>query len=137
MRNGAGGGWQGVEVPEGDSLGPDQVGYRVVRGQTGAARTRWRSGTGGKTVVLGHWEWGGGTGVGYQTRDGVPDKGWGSKLGMEFQSGMGLQTRDGVQDMGMGFKTRDGIPDMGMGFPDMGWGSRHWVGYQTQVPFQT
>ena len=99
-------------------------------------------------MVLGHWEWGGGTGVGYQTRDGVPDKGWGLKLGMEFQSGMGIETRDGVQDMGMGFKTRDGIPDMGMGFqtwggvpdmgvPDMVWGSRHWVGYQTQVPFQT
>ena len=33
---------QGVEVPDGGQPRARSGGYRVVRGQTGAARSRWR-----------------------------------------------------------------------------------------------
>ena len=36
----------------------------AVRGQTGAARTRWGRGTGGKMLGWEHWEVGWGTGAG-------------------------------------------------------------------------
>ena len=60
-----------------------------------------------------HWVVGWVLGVGYQTRDGVPDRGWGSRLGDRVpdkewgsRQGMGFQTGDVVQDTG-------GVPDMG------------------------
>ena len=62
------------------------------------------------------WRWGSRHGDGIPVRDGLPDKGWGSR------HEMGFQTRDGVPDkgwgsrQGMGFQTRDGVPHMGMGF---------------------
>ena len=54
---------------------------------------------------------------------------------------VGFQTWDGVPDMGA-VPDKGGVPDMGVvpdmtGVPDMEWGSRHGVGYQTQVGFQT
>ena len=108
----------------GGNLGPDQVGreLRARQGQQGPDGDR---GTGGKMVGLGHWGWGGGTGVGHLTRDGVPDKGWGSR------HEDGFQIWGGIPDMGMGFKTRDGVPDRGCGARHR-WGSRYgMMGYQT------
>ena len=48
--------------------------------------------------------WSRGTGVRYQTRDGVPDKRWDSRHG------------DGVPDKRWGSRYGNGVPDMGMGF---------------------
>ena len=100
----------------GGRLGPDQVGteLRARQGQQGPDGDK---GTGGKMVGLGHWGWGGGTGVGHLTRDGVPDKGWGSRH------------EDGVPDMGWDSRHGDGVPDKG-------WGSRQGMWCQTQVGFQ-
>ena len=72
----------------------------AVRGQTGAARARWGRGTGGKMVGLGALGVGYQTGDGIPVRDGVPDKGWGSRLGIGFQTGGGIPDTGRVLDMG-------------------------------------
>ena len=60
-------------------------------------------GTRGKMVGVGHWGWDTRqetgyqvgmrfqSGVGFQTRDGVPEKGWDSSHGMGYQMQVGFQ----------------------------------------------
>ena len=78
VRVGTGEGAGGRNSRWGGSLGPDQVG----RGQLGAIQGQQEPdggrGTGDKMVVWGKDGGVGALAMGYQTRDGVPDWGWGS-----------------------------------------------------------
>ena len=80
---------------------------------------------------VGHWGQDSGVGalgVAYQTRDGVPGRGWGYSQGWGSRLGMGFQTWNGVSDMGMGSRHGLGFQTWG-GVPDREFGTRH--RYQT------
>ena len=98
MRGGAGGGWQGIGVPDRVQPGARSGGL----GQLGARQRQQGSdegrGTGGKMVSGGRISdkgWGSRQEMRFETGDGVPDKGWSSR------HGVGFQTRDRVLYMGV------------------------------------
>ena len=106
---GVAGGWQGEEGQNEGSQWPDQ-GVRGSEGPHGGSKVQIWVGTAGKMV-----EWG--TGVGYQTGDGTPNRNGvvvrvgGSRKGMEFQTGVGSQSLVGPPDTDGVLEVDGGVPD--------------------------